>query len=83
MDPCDSDIAGTAQACASHPARDRAFDAGAARILRSKGIHCLPPPGRLEGLILPLRPDGECPPGIAPLRAYTLRHMVAAATILG
>ena len=82
MNPCEADIAGAAQAGAPCPAGDRPFDARTPRIRSPKRVGRLPLPGRLEGLILPLRPDRECPSGIALLRADTLRHVGAAPTIL-
>ncbi len=56
MDPREARVAGAAQACAPRPVRDRACEAGAARIRRPKGIRCLPLPGCLEGLIVWLGP---------------------------
>jgi hypothetical protein len=81
--PSEADVARPSQAHASCLARERPFDAGAARILRLKRLCSFPLPCRLESLVLRLRPDGECPPGIALLRAYTWRDLVAAPTILG
>jgi hypothetical protein len=80
--PSEADGARPSKAHATCLARDRPFDAGAARILHLKRGCRFPLPGCLEGLILRLRPDGERPSGIALLRAYTLRHVVAALTIL-
>jgi hypothetical protein len=57
----EADVARASQAHAPCPARDRPFDANAARILRLIRVCRFTLPGRLEGLIVPLRPDGERP----------------------
>src|SRR5262249_58953462 len=82
MHPRQPNGAGPSQACASCPARDGAFDPGAARIVRLKRGRCFPLPGCLEGLIWRLGPDGERPPGIALLGAHTRRSRGAGPTVL-
>jgi hypothetical protein len=52
-------------------------------VLRLKRLCGFPLPCRLKRLVLRLRADGERPSGIAILRAYTLRDVVAAPAILG
>jgi hypothetical protein len=63
MPPHEADGARASQAYAPCAARDGPFDPGAARRLRLKGRRRFPLPGRLEGLIWPLGPEGACPPG--------------------
>ena len=82
MHPLEADGAGPPQARTACLARARPFEAGAARLLRLKRLGGFPLPGRLERLVLWLRPDRERPSGIALLRADTLRHGGAAPTIL-
>jgi hypothetical protein len=65
MHPGEAPIAGASEACGPYSARVGAFNAGAARIFRLKRVGRFPLPGRLEGLILRLGPDGERPPWIA------------------
>jgi hypothetical protein len=82
-DPCQPDVAGAAQTCTPCAARDGAFNPGAAGVLRLKRLGRFALPGRLERLVLRLRPDGERPPGGTRLRAYTLGYVVAAPAIFG
>jgi hypothetical protein len=81
--PSESDVARPPQVHASCRARDRPFDASAARILRLKHLGGCPLPCRLESLALGLRSDGERPSGIALLGSDTWREVVAAPAILG
>src|SRR5262245_55503695 len=82
MDPGKPHVAGPSPACAPNPARNRPFDAATAGILLLKCVGPFPLPGGLEGLILRLGTDGQCPPWIALLRTYTLGYVVAAPTVL-
>ena len=79
--PSAADVAGPSQAHAACLARNRPFDAGPAGIRRLKCLRGFPLPGRLEGLILRLGPDGERAPGVALLRADALGDVVAAPAI--
>ena len=63
--PSEAEVARPSQAQAACLARDRPFDAGAACILGLKRLGGFPLPGRLERLVLGLRPNGERPSGIA------------------
>jgi hypothetical protein len=83
MHPGQANITGASQARGPCSARDRAFAPGAARILRLKRVRGFPLPGRLEGLMVRLGPDGEPPPWRALLGAYTWRDLVAVPTIFG
>src|SRR5688572_15010621 len=82
-DPCQPDIAGASQAGTAGPARDGAFNAGAAGILRLKYLCVFPLPSRLEGLILWLGPDGQRAPRVTLLRADALGYVVTAPAIFG
>ena len=73
MDPCQADVARPSQACTPRRARDRAFNPGAARILRLKRLCRFPLPGDLEGLILRLGPDGDVSAGDSASGADTVR----------
>jgi hypothetical protein len=83
MDSHETDRTGTPQACAPCPAQDGPFNAGTAGILRRTRRRRFPLPSHVEGLLWRLGPDGERPPGIAVLRAYTRHYLVAVLTILG
>ena len=81
MHPREPNVAGPSQACAAGPARDGAFDPGAARILCLKRGRRFPLPGGLERLLLRLGPDAERPPGVALLGAHALCSRGAVPTV--
>src|SRR3954451_9648405 len=59
-----TDVARPAQAAGPHALRDGAFDARAAAVERGKGDRLLPLTRGLQGAVLRLRADRQCPAGV-------------------